>query len=148
MVKRLLSPSSVYKTPCKDGASLIRGRDFFLISGKEIFTSDDGLSFAQPNLISADELSERELGMTSWLRCSLERGMLPGEYAVEMETSDLGRISLFAPEDKVKADENLVRVDVVQDNNGGGVVVYLPAPPFEVSSRTVKVPRSSIVKFE
>jgi hypothetical protein len=74
--------------------------------------------------------------------------MLPGEYAVEMETSDAGKISLFAPEDKVKADEKLVRVDVIQDNNGGGVVVCLPSPAFETSSRTARVPQKNVVRFE
>lgn len=86
--------------------------------------------------------------MTFWLRCSLEKGMLPGEYAVEMETSDAGRISLFAPEDKVKADENLVRVEMLQDSNGGGVLVSLPSPAFEISSRTVRVPQGNVVRFE
>ena len=86
--------------------------------------------------------------MSSWLRCSLEPGMFPGEYAVEMETSEAGRISLFAPEDKVKADQSLVRVEVLQDNNGGGVIVCLPAAAFEISSRTVKVPQNSLVRFE
>jgi hypothetical protein len=71
--------------------------------------------------------------------------MLPGEYAVEMDTSEAGRISLFAPEDKVNTDKNLVRVDVLQDSNGGGVVVFLPASPFEISSRTVTVPRNTVV---
>ena len=74
--------------------------------------------------------------------------MFPGEYAVEMETSEAGRISLFAPEDKVKADQSLVRVEVLQDNNGGGVIVCLPAPAFEISSRAVKVPQNSLVRFE
>jgi len=86
--------------------------------------------------------------MSSWLKCSLERGMFPGEYAVEMETPEAGKISLFAPEDKVKADQSLVRVEILQDNNGGGVVVSLPAPAFEISSRTVTVPQNAIVKFE
>jgi hypothetical protein len=87
--------------------------------------------------------------MTFWLKCSLERGMLPGEYAVEMETSEADRISLFEPEDKVKAGENLVRVDILQDNNGGGgVLVSLPAPAFEISSRTVRVPRNTVVQFD
>jgi hypothetical protein len=86
--------------------------------------------------------------MSSWLKCSIEPGMFPGEYAVEMETSEVGRISLFAPETKVKADQNLVSVEVLQDNNGGGVIVYLPAPPFEMSSRTVRVPHNTVVYFE
>jgi hypothetical protein len=86
--------------------------------------------------------------MSSWLKCSLEKGMFPGEYAVEMETSEARKISLFAPEDKVKADENLVRVEILQDNNGGGVVVSLPAQPIEISSRTVTVPQNALVKFD
>jgi len=74
--------------------------------------------------------------------------MLPGEYAVEMETSEVGRISLFATEDKVRADQNLVRVEVLEDNNGGGVIVRLPSPAFEISSRTVKVPQNTVIRFE
>ena len=67
--------------------------------------------------------------------------MLPGEYAVEMETSEVGTISLFAPEDKVKPEEKLVRVEVLKESNGEGtVLVSLPAPAFEISSRTVRVP--------
>ena len=86
--------------------------------------------------------------MTFWLRCSLTKGMLPGEYAVEMETSEAGKISLFAPEDKIKADENLMRVEMLQDNNGGGAFVRLPAPPFEISSQTVRVPQNTVVRYE
>ncbi len=81
------------------------------------------------------------------IKCSLAEGMLSGEYAVEMETT-AGRISLFAPEDKVNTDRELVLVDVVQDNNGGGVLVYLPATPFEISSRIVRVPQNTVVRFE
>ena len=83
--------------------------------------------------------------MSSWLECSLTPGMFPGEYAVEVETSESGRISLFAPENKVRRDPNLLRVDVLQDNNGGGVLVYLPAPAFEISSRAVTVPHGSVI---
>jgi len=74
--------------------------------------------------------------------------MLPGEYAVEMETSEAGRISLFAPAYKVRADQNLVSVEILQDSNGGGVLVRLPAPPFEITSRIVRVPRNDVVRFE
>ncbi len=85
--------------------------------------------------------------MTSWLKCSIEPGMLPGEYAVEMETSEVGKISLFAPEDKIRVGDNLMRVEILQDNNGGGVFVRLPAAPFEISSQTVKVPQNNIVRL-
>ena len=85
--------------------------------------------------------------MTFWLRCSLERGMFPCEYAVEMETLSAGRISLFAPDYKVKVDENLVRVEMLQDNDDDEVFVRLPSPPLEITSQTVKVSRSSIVTF-
>jgi len=84
--------------------------------------------------------------MTFWLRCSLGKGMLPGEYAVEMETSEVGNISLFAPEDKVRADQGLLRVEMLQDSNGGGAIVRLPAPPFEISSQTVRVPQGNLVR--
>lgn len=83
--------------------------------------------------------------MNAWVRCFIERGMLPGEYAVEMDTVDAGRISLFAPEDKVRADENLMRVQRLQDGSGSGVLVRLPAQPFEISSQNVRVPRNNLV---
>jgi hypothetical protein len=83
--------------------------------------------------------------MTFWVRCSLEQGMLPGEYAVEMNTSEAGRISLFAPEDKVRPDENLMRVEMLQEGNGSGVLVRLPAPPFEIASQNVRVPQEDLL---
>jgi len=71
--------------------------------------------------------------------------MLPGEYAVEIDTVDLGRISLFAPEDKVEVEENLMRVQRLHDGNGSGVLVRLPAQPFEISFQNVRVPQDSVV---
>ena len=85
------------------------------------------------------------LEMSAWVRCSIEQGMLPGEYAVEMETSDVGTISLFAPEDKVRVEDNLMSVQRLHDGNGNGVLVRLPARPFEISSQNVRVPRSNLV---
>jgi len=70
--------------------------------------------------------------------------MLPGEYAVEIDTVDLGRISLFAPEDKVEVEENLMRVQRLHDGNGSGVLVRLPAQPFEISSQNVRVPQNTL----
>jgi hypothetical protein len=46
--------------------------------------------------------------MSSWLKCSLEPGMLSGEYAVETQTSEGKTISLFASDDKVRVEDNLV----------------------------------------
>ena len=83
--------------------------------------------------------------MSVWVICSIERGMLPGEYAVEMDTVDVGRISLFAPEDKVRVEQNLMRVQRLHDGNGSGVLVRLPAQPFEISSQNVRVPRNNLV---
>jgi len=81
----------------------------------------------------------------AWLKCSIEPGMLPGEYAVETETVSNGTISLFAPEDKVRPSENLMYVQKFHDGNGNGVLVRLPAQPFEISSRNVRVPRNNLV---
>lgn len=81
----------------------------------------------------------------AWVRCSIGEGMLPGEYAVEMETVSYGKISLFAPEDKVRVDENLMSVQRLHDGNGGGVLVRLPAQPFEISSQNVRVPQQNLV---
>ena len=83
--------------------------------------------------------------MSAWLRCTTEPGMLPGEYAVEIDTSENGRVSLFAPEDKVRAADKLIRIEVLEEN-GAGVLVCLPSPAFEISSRTVKVPRNALVQ--
>lgn len=83
--------------------------------------------------------------MSLWIKCIIEQGMLPGEYAVEMETVDVGNISLFAPEDKVRVDKNLMSVQRLQDGNGSGVLVRLPAQPFEISSQNVRVPQKNLV---
>ena len=72
--------------------------------------------------------------------------MFPSEYAVEMDTSEAGKISLFAPADKVREADSLMRVEMLQDNNGGGVFVRLPARPFEISSQTVKVPSNAVIR--
>ena len=86
--------------------------------------------------------------MSAWLRCQLGQGMFPREYAAEIDTSDAGRISLFVPEEKVRYDERLIRVDVFEaEGNGNAVFVYLPSSPFEISSRTVKVPRNSVFEL-
>jgi len=71
--------------------------------------------------------------------------MLPGEYAVAMETVSDGTISLFAPADKLIINENLMSVQKLHDGNGSGVLVRLPAQPFEISSQNVRVPQANLV---
>ena len=85
------------------------------------------------------------LEMNAWLKCSIEPGMLPGEYAVETETVSNGTISLFAPEDKLRVSENLMSVQKLHDGNGSGVLVRLPAQPFEISSQNVRVPQANLL---
>jgi hypothetical protein len=77
--------------------------------------------------------------MVDWLRCrSVKHGQFPGEYAVEASISDGRVISMFAPEEAVQLDKRLVRVDVL-DSSSEAALVFLPARPIEVSSRTVRV---------
>lgn len=85
------------------------------------------------------------LEINAWLKCSIQPGMLPGEYAVETETVSNGTISLFASEDKLRVSKNLMRVQKLHDGNGNGVLVRLPAQPFEISSQNVRVPQANLV---
>ena len=86
------------------------------------------------------------LEINAWLKCSaIEQGMFPDEYAVEMDTVSNGTISLFAPADKVIVDKGLLRVLKLHDGNGSGVLVRLPAQPFEISSQNVRVPQHNLV---
>ena len=70
---------------------------------------------------------------------------MPGEYAVVLDTSEVGKISLFAPEDKVRVEQNLMWVQRLNDGNVSAVLVRLPAQPFEISSQNVRVPRENLV---
>jgi hypothetical protein len=88
---------------------------------------------------------KRDLKMSSWVKCSIEQGMFPDEYAVVVDTAEDGKISLFAPEDKVRVEQNLMSVQRLNDSNAGGVLVRLPAQPFEISSQNVRVPRENLV---
>lgn len=83
--------------------------------------------------------------MTYWLKCSVvEPGMLPGEYAVETETSGGTTVSLFAPAEKVNEGERLVRIEVLQEG-AGSALIRLPAPALEVSSQTISVPNGNVM---
>ena len=80
-----------------------------------------------------------------WVKCSIEQGMFPSEYAVEVVTVDAGNVSLFAPADTVRVERKLMRVQRLHDGNGSGVLVRLPAQPFEISSQNVRVPQNNLV---
>lgn len=71
--------------------------------------------------------------------------MLPGEYAVETETLGGKKVSLFAPAEKVKQGERLIRVEVV-DEKEASTLVRLPAPAFEVSSQMISVPKGNVMQ--
>jgi hypothetical protein len=81
--------------------------------------------------------------MEAWLKCSLEDGMLPGEYAADVATLNAGRVSLFVWDQKAKLDEGLISVEVY-DRTDGSVLVKLPAQPFEITSRFVRVSEREI----
>jgi hypothetical protein len=76
--------------------------------------------------------------MNTWIKCSIEPGMLSGEYAVALNTIT-GPVSLFAQADKVNTELGLLSVERFGDS-GDGLLVRLPSYPFEVSSRNVRVP--------
>jgi hypothetical protein len=83
--------------------------------------------------------------MSSWLKCLLvEPGMLPGEFAVETQTSGGGSVSLFAPAGEVRVSEHLMRVEVLGEDSGSALV-RLPAPALEVGSQMIGVPISNLV---
>lgn len=79
--------------------------------------------------------------MNTWIKCSIEPGMLPGEYAVSVNTMS-GLVSLFAQAEKVNTELGLLSVERFGDV-GNGLLVRLPSDPFEVSGRNVRVPYES-----
>jgi hypothetical protein len=76
--------------------------------------------------------------MDTWIKCSIEPGMLPGEYAVSVNTVT-GLVSLFAQADKVNTELSLLNVERF-GGSGDGLLVRLPSDPYEVSNRNVRVP--------
>ena len=83
--------------------------------------------------------------MTAWLRCRVTEGMLPQEFAVVTSTSDGQEVSLFAPSEYVQRERGLLRVTVVERLRDRAMI-YLPASPFEVPSRTVTVSSGQLVE--
>jgi hypothetical protein len=83
----------------------------------------------------------------SWLRCEVETGMLPGEFAVAIQTSG-GKVSLFAPSEKVKQSaagtDGLLQVELIDENAEFGLV-KLPRTPMD-GSQVVRVARAFLQK--
>ena len=75
---------------------------------------------------------------TPWVTCSVTPGMLTKEWAVEMKTADGKQISLFASSTHVDEKNGLIQVNVLEKADDT-YLVYLPADPFEVSSRFINV---------
>lgn len=82
--------------------------------------------------------------MKTWLKCSIEDGMLPGEHAVEVDTTNAGPVSLFADDRVVRRVDSLLNVEVVESYESD-ILIRLPALPFEITSRYVRVDRENIV---
>jgi len=81
-----------------------------------------------------------------WLKCNVSSGILPGEYAIEAKRADGRTISFFASEEYVKPAQRLVRV-VLLDKSPDSFLIYLPASPLEVSSRSMRVSREDIANY-
>lgn len=82
--------------------------------------------------------------MTSWLKCDVTDGMMPGEFAVVMNVSGGRQISLFAAAQFVRTNPGRLLVTVMEWEKDKALV-YLPSNPFEISSRTVTVPAKELL---
>jgi hypothetical protein len=81
------------------------------------------------------------------LRCKISPGMFPGELAIETKITGGKTVSLFASKDVVNEIEKLLLVNVI-DRTKDNFLVYLPAAPIEVASRTISVPRDEVVELK
>ncbi len=79
-----------------------------------------------------------------FLRCEVQNGMLPNEYAVAIDTSG-GKVSLFAPAEMVKVgsgQSGQLAVELIDENASFGLV-RLPRTPMD-GPQVVKVARNSL----
>lgn len=80
-----------------------------------------------------------------WMKCAISEGMLPDEYAVECKTVDDATVSFFASSGVVDRAKGLLKVRELECKDDY-CLVYLPATPFENSSRAVKFKKGLIQK--
>jgi hypothetical protein len=78
-----------------------------------------------------------------WLKCRVRDGQFPNEYAVAVATTGGETVSMFTTREFVRPEENLLKVDVLEQSQSDALI-FLPARPFEVSSRTILVPMSGL----
>jgi hypothetical protein len=83
--------------------------------------------------------------MTSWLRCRVSQGMLPGEFTVVTNTAEGKEISLFAPAQFVLEGQGLIAVTII-DQQADRSLVALPVEPLETPSKTVTVATKELVQ--
>lgn len=82
--------------------------------------------------------------MTSWLRCRVSKGMLPGEFTIITSTAEGREISLFAPAQFVQEGKGLIEVTIL-DQQADRALISLPAEPLETQSKTVTVSVKELV---
>lgn len=80
----------------------------------------------------------------TWLRCTVGRGMLPGEFVVTTRTSGGKEVSLFAQAKFVQEARGLLAVTVMATEAGQSLVA-LPAESLETQSKTITVPSNELV---
>ena len=85
----------------------------------------------------------------NWLKCTVSKGMLPGEWSIQSKTADDNVFSLFAPakyvvisKEKNGVNEGYLQVYVLDETEAYSLI-SLPTPSFEVSS-VIKVPKSEL----
>jgi len=82
---------------------------------------------------------------TYWLKCEINDGMLPGEYAIATKTIEGKFISLFAPKDFVDKEERLLKINILNIFTDR-LLIYLPFSPFEIPSRSIMVSLKDIIE--
>ena len=83
--------------------------------------------------------------ITNWLKCKISEGMFQGEYAVQCKTKKGDIFSFFAPSEYVDAEQNLVKVILIESKDDA-CLIYVPfAALYGNVGRTVKVPANNMV---
>jgi hypothetical protein len=80
------------------------------------------------------------------LKCEVSDGVIPGEYAVQTSTADGQAISFFVSGECVEPERGILQVEILEESPDV-LLVFLPVPSFELSSRTAAVSRDRVVEL-